>query len=209
MEVRALVAKHNRRALLTALELFAVSALLWLISYWVAKLSVYMVLWYATYGFGRWGLEPSSKEMSWMALVLLAGLAVECVLQGKRLYDREAYAKSAFLEGVTDVEEEFVVRRVLAMPESGAELLAELLFAAPRWTARAGHALLSLTVLSPPLLDRAQSIADELAKEDWVLLEPYQGDARALLQLHRLGVLQLRVRKGEREIRLSGVPEAF
>jgi hypothetical protein len=209
MDVRAVVTRHNRRALLTGLGLLGLSALLWLITYWAAKVLAYLFFFGFFYDIMALSDEQLLQFSSRVALAILGLLVVECVLQGKRLYDRDAYANSVILEGVTGVEEEFVVRRVIAAPESDDYLLGEVLFFAPRWTARAVYALRSLTVLSESVLHKVQGIADDLAKEDWVPLEAYQRDAKALLELYRLGVLRLRVRKGEREIRLSGAPQPF
>ncbi len=201
VKVRAWQRRHNRRALLSGIGLLLLSALLWLITYWVLKFSFFLLLVRMLYEVGE---EAHGRTVSALAVAVLVVLVLECALYGKKRYDRQSYANSVVLKGIVDGEQEFVARRLIAGWFTGDDLLRDLLFVAPRCTARAVESLTSYVSLPPALLHRAQAILAELAgKVTWTPVGPFVKDGLALVRLRKMGLVQVRVKKGVGEVRLT------
>ena len=120
------------------------------------------------------------------------------------MYDRQSYANSVVLKGIGDAEQEFMARRVLAGWFTEEDLLRDVLFLAPRCTARAVEILTSMTFVSEALLLRAQGIVDDLsAGVEWRGVTQYVRDGQAVVRLRKMGLVDLRVKDGVGEIRLT------
>ena len=199
MDVRRWYRRHNRRAFLVGSGLFLLSALLWLVNFWVIKFFIFVFL------MTEDETEDIAGEASTaVACACLAGLALECGLFGRKLYDRKRYAQSVMLEGVTGRVQEFQARRVIADFYWEDDLWKELLFLAPRCTARAVEILASMVLFSSGLLLRAQEIVDDLgAGVEWRGVTQYVLDGRAVVRLHKMGLVDMRVKDGVGEIRLT------
>ncbi len=199
--VRAWQRRHNRRALLSGIGLLLLSALLWLMTYWAVKIFFFLLTVRLVRHIGE---EGHARMASVAGVALLVVLVLECALYGKRRYDRHSYANSVVLKEIVDGEQEFVARRLIAGWFTGDDLLRDLLFVAPRCTARAVESLTSYVTLPPALLHRAQAILAELAgKVTWTPVGPFLKDGLALVRLRKMGLVQVRVKKGVGEIRLT------
>jgi hypothetical protein len=189
--------RFNRRALLTGAGLILLSAALWLGLYWGMRLNVLVLL----ADFGDEVAVPLSKGMT---LVVLGGLAFECAFYGRRVYDRNAAANAVILKGVTDPQQEFVVRRTLAAFNWEDSAFEEVLFMAPRCTARAFEVLTSMVSFPEALLADAQRVIDNLsAGVEWRAVEEFKSDGPGVFRLLKMGLVQLRVKDGLGEIRLT------
>ena len=189
--------RFNRRALLTGAGLILLSAALWLGLYWGMRFYVFMVL-------IRVGEETAASLSHGMTLAILGGLAFECAFYGKRVYDRNAHANSVILEGVTDPRQEFVVRRTLAAFDWEDNALKEVVLIAPRCTARAFEVLTSMVFFCEALLADAQRVVDNLsAGVEWRGVEEFTPDGPVVVRLLKMGLVQLRVKEGLGELRLT------
>jgi hypothetical protein len=189
--------RFNRRALLTGVGLILLSAALWLGLYWGMRVNALWML--ADFGDGI--AVPLSHGMP---LVVLSGLVFECAFYGKRVYDRNAHANSVILEGVTDPRQEFVVRRTLAAFDWEDSALEEVLLMAPRCTARAFEVLTSMVFFSEALRAHAQRVVDNLsAGVEWRGVEEFKPDGPVVVRLLKMGLVQLRVKEGLGELRLT------
>ena len=189
--------RFNRRALLTGVGLILLSAALWLGLYWGMRFVVF--IWLA-----RGGEEGAIILSHWFTLAILAVLVFECAFYGKRVYDRNAHANSVVLEGVTDPRQEFVVRRTLAAFNWEDNALMEVALMAPRCTARAFEVLTSMVFFTEALRAHAQRVVDNLsAGVEWRGVQEFKPDGPVVVRLLKMGLVQLRVKDGLGELRLT------
>jgi hypothetical protein len=201
--------RHNMKAAGLGVMWLAAAAALWYISYciiwWLVALNCR--------GLGKiWGWTPSEHFTRNAAWIGIAILAFEGIRYGKRLFDRDSYAKSWYYEVWTAVNPSGSMLRfqgyafgwIGGNPLSATYVLSEVMLSAPRSTIKAILAFRSMVHMNEEVRRHGQAIlADLAARNDWMPPEMYREHAQALWPLSRLKAIYERVKDEMLQIRID------
>jgi hypothetical protein len=201
--------RHNMKAAGLGVMWLVAAAALWYISYWI----MWWLVAIPCYQFGSiWNWTPTARFVNVAAWIGIAILVFEGIRYGKRLFDREHYAKSWYYEVYTAVNPSGSAARfqgyafgwIRGNPLSVAYVISEVMLSAPRSTIKAILAFRSMVHMNEEVRRHGQAIlADLAARNDWMPPEMYREHAQALYPLSRLKAIYERVKDDALQIRID------
>ena len=203
LNLRGYQRRHNVLSILKGIGWLTVAVVTWYVSYWV----IWCLVAVLCYQFGSiWNWTPSAGLLRSAAWIGIALLAFEGIRFGKKLLERETYAKTAYYDvqqvlGGSPVG--IMLGRRGMNPMAYIYLISEFLLFAPRATMRAFFAFITYVSLRDDVIEHAEAIIRDLQRSrEWTSPLVYAEHKQALYPLHKLGIIWEDVKDGELRIKL-------
>ena len=189
--------KHNLIQFAKGTGLGVASVALWYVSFWVFKFVFLVPMW-------MFGLKPSWKTGTIVAVGCMLVLAIEGVRYGKQVFDAQAYAESLYGAGLTGTLQEGILGRMVGRPLGVAYVISQILLSAPRTAVLSIKAFRSVVFMNEEERALAEAAIGDLAhKNRWVPLDTCGEYAPVLLKLKAMEVVWDRFENDVGEIRIS------
>jgi len=209
IDLKQYESRHNTKAAGLGVMWLAAAAVMWYISY--------CIMWWLVAipcrQFGSmWNWTPTERFVNVAAWIGIAILTLEGLRYGKRLFERDSYAKSWYYEAYTAVNPSGSMSRfqgyafgwVRGNPLSVAWVISEVMLSAPRSTIRAILAFRSLVHMNEEVRTHARAVLLDLARRnDWMPPLMYKEHAQALWPLSKLKTIYERVKDDMLQIRID------